>query len=79
MWLHGSFSDLDSDDCDPTLAKFFDEDGALNIHMVKYIASSACPYQFFPKSSTLEIERRFRECTEHVYSDEFWGIFFERD
>jgi hypothetical protein len=27
MWLHGSFSDLDSDDYDPTLAKYFGGDG----------------------------------------------------
>jgi hypothetical protein len=79
MWLHGSFSDLDSDDYDPTLAKYFNEDLSLNIIMVKYMADCDHCYGFIPGPSTLEMERQFRECNEHVHSAKFWGINCGRD
>jgi len=82
MWLHGVFSDLESDYYDPTLAKYFifKEIGPLNILAVKqYVASIWPSYMFFPESATLKIETRFRECDQHVYKPEFWGFNFETD
>jgi hypothetical protein len=74
MWLHGSFSDLESDYYDPTLAKYFDENEWLNILTVKQYARSVWPsYMFFPESATLKIETRFTECCQHVWKPEFWG------
>jgi len=57
MWLHGSFSDLESDYYDPTLAKYFNENEPLNILAVKQYVSSVWPsYMIFPESATLKIE-----------------------